>query len=66
MCNWATLFLGDIFTGTWRISEGVANVDQSELHVTWEEFEYGVDVCRAHIHFEINVTSFYVVSCLYL
>jgi hypothetical protein len=73
--NWATLLLGDLFTGTWRISEGAANVDQSELHVTWEEFDYRVDVFRAtngaHIlHYQINVMSFrvffQVVSCSYL
>jgi hypothetical protein len=39
-----------------RISQATANVDESQLRRTWEEFEYGADDCRvtngAHIeHF---------------
>jgi hypothetical protein len=30
-----------------QISQAIANVDDSELLRTWEEFEYRFEVCRA-------------------
>jgi hypothetical protein len=53
-----------------RISQATANVDESQLRRTWEEFEYDVDVCRVTngAHAEslcINCMSFRTVFKLF-